>query len=285
MASFRGFLGHRIARVYPLYAATTLIAAAAIAAGWLEYRGHMLALDLPLNLLMVQSWFSLQSLDGPGWSISAEWAAYLVFPLLVPLVLSKRNAPAILATAVAAILTVAIFLIAPGDGLLIHGAPLVRCLGEFTLGLFVFRLYEAPQLTKLRTMGWLELAVAGLYLLSLALPHFEIGTVFLSAALILMLSSDAGPVSRLLSSAVPYRLGVLSFSIYLVHDLFSGLMGWLHRMANAHGLHHGQMVATIITVPLVLVSSDLASRWIEVPGRKALRRIFDRNASRAVVVA
>jgi peptidoglycan/LPS O-acetylase OafA/YrhL len=82
--AYRTFLGRRIARIYPLYVAGTLVGFVLTQAALIEpLRSGSTSGNLVANLLMVQSWGVGQSYDPPAWSISTEWAAYLLFPLLV----------------------------------------------------------------------------------------------------------------------------------------------------------------------------------------------------------
>ena len=84
-----GFLGRRLARVYPVHLVTLLIVAAMV---WVSGRvGFQLTdagyttRDFVLNLLLVQTWVPDFHLNWnyPSWSISSEWFAYLFFPVVV----------------------------------------------------------------------------------------------------------------------------------------------------------------------------------------------------------
>ena len=87
------FLWLRLARVWPVYLVTMHLAAL-----WIIFTlnvGHvpsetvstLNAISYIRQLLLVQLWFQPffdgSSWDGPAWSISAEWLAYLVFGLLI----------------------------------------------------------------------------------------------------------------------------------------------------------------------------------------------------------
>lgn len=111
------FLGARIARVYPLHLATLagigLLAGAAALAGWPSHGEVLKWSALPAQLLMLQAW-GLGMAGGwnhPSWSISAEWFAYLTFPLSIWLAqrLRRRPAAALLAAASFAVLLYAGF--------------------------------------------------------------------------------------------------------------------------------------------------------------------------------
>ena len=66
--------------------------------------GHRRTLSAYLqNLVMVQNWFSDRpSFNGPAWSISSEWFAYLLAPLLFLALARVRRAGPLLAVAAAA---------------------------------------------------------------------------------------------------------------------------------------------------------------------------------------
>jgi peptidoglycan/LPS O-acetylase OafA/YrhL len=104
---YGAFLWARIARVYPLHLATLagvgLLAGAASLAGWPSHGEVLKWSALPAQLLMLQAW-GLGMAGGwnhPSWSISAEWFAYLTFPLSLGLAqrLRRRPAAAVLAAA------------------------------------------------------------------------------------------------------------------------------------------------------------------------------------------
>jgi len=279
-AAFLSFLGRRIARVYPLYLFVTVLAAILIALGLLDLPGGHLPLELLLNLLMVQSWFHHFSLDSPSWSISAEWGSYLVFPWLATIILSKKRWLLAL-TLISAIALVPISL--PPDRILSLGIPLTRCLSAFILGLFTYRMTLEPGFSRLREIPWLEPLVCAIYVAILCLPRCDIAAVLFSPLLIFVLSSDRWIVSRMLRTHWVHRLGVLSFSLYLIHDMFSAPMGWIHHTANAHGLPHGQLIAAAVAIPVSIGLAELTCRWVEIPGRRAVRHFVKEETAKAPV--
>lgn len=81
------FLWNRLARVYPLHLATMagvgLMAFVALRAGMSVDPNILSWAALPANLLLVQAWgfAPVSGWNHPSWSISAEWFAYLCFPV------------------------------------------------------------------------------------------------------------------------------------------------------------------------------------------------------------
>jgi peptidoglycan/LPS O-acetylase OafA/YrhL len=82
------FLGLRLARIYPVHLATIGIFAALLLAGLAD--GQILhdparfsGVSLLENLALVQGWgvSTVGSWNYPSWSVSTEWAGYLLFPL------------------------------------------------------------------------------------------------------------------------------------------------------------------------------------------------------------
>ena len=86
---YREFLWRRLARIYPAYLAALLLTLAAVAvlAPWevsLRKSAHFTAEGFWASVFMVQAWTVPvpRVWNVPGWSVSAEWAAYLAFPLI-----------------------------------------------------------------------------------------------------------------------------------------------------------------------------------------------------------
>ena len=90
-----------------------------------------------------------RNLNGPSWSISAEFAAYLLFPLFITVMCGSR---ALAGTGAAAAVAGLCWLALQGSrlGLEFDGPPLslVRCFAEFALGMAAFRLFGQPWATR-----------------------------------------------------------------------------------------------------------------------------------------
>ena len=83
--AYLDFLGKRLGRVYPLYIALTAAVAVLSYAG-IGTVNPPSPVDLASNVLLIQAWGIADSIDVPAWSISTEFAAYLLFPLLVRII-------------------------------------------------------------------------------------------------------------------------------------------------------------------------------------------------------
>jgi peptidoglycan/LPS O-acetylase OafA/YrhL len=138
------FLWHRIIRLYPVHltvlaglvAIVSLAGAAGIA---LNDPQHWQWKDLFWHLTLLHSWGATEGLawNDPSWSISAEWFAYLLFPLLAPMTIRVHGrVTALLIAAAALATTAALFAIADWAVLTSgQGAPaMMRVFGEFLCG-------------------------------------------------------------------------------------------------------------------------------------------------------
>lgn len=78
------------------------------------------------SFLLVQSWIGMaESWNGPAWSLSAEWGAYLAFPVLALAVWRIRSAPLAGALALTALaLLMALTSVRYGDTF--YGRPMTR---------------------------------------------------------------------------------------------------------------------------------------------------------------
>ena len=153
-------------------------------------------------------------------------------------------------------------------------APLLRCVGGFTLGVVTWRIGQRHGVAALAGGDWVGAAVLVLLavLFAVGAPDLAICAAF--PLLVLCQSVNEGWTARLFSNRVVYRLGVLSYSIYLLHALFVLPLQRLQAMLAVRlpGLLAGGVAASMTLAALLVVASG-AYRLIELPGRRALRRV------------
>lgn len=296
VARWRDFLIRRFARVYPLYCLSVL----AGFAGWLAatHAGHAAqllpkpplhhpALDAAVNLLMIQSWGIGPSIDGTAWSLSTEWAAYLLFPFLAALTLfsSPRVATGIGLIAVASAIGTAAM--TSGDGAYHSGPldaydgstwePILRCLAGFMLGLLMFRLAQSERVLGRAASDAVVGTVLLLLLLGLTVGAYDLLIYPLFAAVVLGLSGNRGLYARALGWRPLYWLGAVSYSLYLLHpflvlprrEMDAALEAWLPAP-------WAYAITSVATYAVLLVVSDASYRLIEQPGRRWVSRLAAR---------
>lgn len=274
------FLIRRIARVYPLFAVITLVVGILLLTGLSHEPVDHPAAALGYNMLMVQAWGFAPSLDGPAWSISTEWAAYLLFPLLAAVTLFGRPRTAAV-VAMAASLCVVAMAVLPSDEPVRNGPldvygpgiSVTRCVAEFSLGLLTFRLASYPVARAFGRHPLTGVILAGAILLLLTRAGTDLFLVALFPPLVLALAVGGGPLQRLCGSPPIFLLGELSYAIYLLHTrLFrvrDGFDGHLHHFLG--GLTPA--VASIFAYVVLLGASWIAYRYLETPARSLVRRV------------
>ena len=282
------FLIARIARIYPLYAVITVESFCLLVSRTTDLDYYALGRTLFLNLALVQAWGLAPSLEGATWSISTEWAAYLLFPFLLCISVFASNRTAII-TAATSLLAVAVVAFwpaevgFPGQGrngpLDVYSSatslPLLRCVAEFVLGLLTFRIASDLAGKMRRWAGPLACVTILAMAVLMSRSGWDIGVIALFPLLILALVPQTGSVGKFLAAQVPYRLGQWSFSIYLIHDKFSHSAGsvraWLAlRVPLASEV-------TVLTISALVIAVAAVSYFVvELPLRKLVLRLIRR---------
>jgi peptidoglycan/LPS O-acetylase OafA/YrhL len=286
LSSYGKFLGRRIARVYPLYLVGTLCAFVLIRNGLLDPPHLKLSFAFLWNLLMVQAWGITESLDGPGWSISTEWAAYLLYPIILLSLVRNRLGRWIagcLSLALLAFLALnpaAHVRAADGAALLdVHasryGFPVLRCLAEFVLGMLAYQFSTSPAGARFAARTWIQDALTLAIILALMRPRTDLVMPLLIPPLLVGLASGGSIVARTLSFRPLEAAGRYSYSIYMIHTLLYGVLGWIHYQINAAGFKHGQTFAALVGIGLTIPLSALAYHGIEKPGRSFIRNLLE----------
>lgn len=297
LPAFFTFLMRRVARLYPLYIiflalriaySLSVYGSLQVPNGWFAMNLPMPVKDVIANIFMIQSWGVAKAVTTPTWSISTEWGAYFFFPFIVGGILFRRAAFAILSLLLAMALIITASILTQFDGLHHNGAldaydgrtlvPMLRCLGGFTLGLLTYRLYQWPPARRFAGsgLGWAALGYIMLCLV-LHLPDQAIYPAF--PLLVLCLACDRGSLARLFSWKPLLQLGVLSYTIYVIHNVWIGLVHWLitHLPSTMPTAVAQTMSAVFLIGSLYGVGSAL-HHWVEVPGRTIVRRLADHAA-------
>lgn len=296
----------RLARIWPLHL-TILICSLILLPGGLLISGKGASEQgvFLANLFMLQSWVpNLEfyfSYNSPSWSISTEMFFYLAFPLLL-LLSSKR---VWLPLAVSSVVALSMIILAsslgwPGfstNSASVHGLiainPLSRLL-EFATGMslaVIFKnivskgnathfnqatgtileficlslcfiaIWKTNTLVELLTNSNL-INKASQFWLS------ESGIVLVPfSALIILFALRLGGISKLLENKFFVYLGEISFAVYLVHYPILQYLGFYMPQQRS-------ISALIIFIAILLLTSHLLYRLVEMPSRYWLTRLY-----------
>jgi peptidoglycan/LPS O-acetylase OafA/YrhL len=289
---YGGFLKNRIARVYPMHlaalAAMVVLFAGATAMG--AGVGSPEAFkwsDLPAHLLMVHAWGTTPAVgwNFPSWSISAEWLAYLLFPLVAGLVLkAKCRAGAFAAGALALCLLSFLVLdnlnaVLPGVGQnfsqMTAQIGALRILPSFLLGVALYafgREHPAP-----KSWAWpIVAASAGWVVAVTSLGWWEGLTWFGLAGLLYGLAETSRHgVDAPMSGRLFVFLGAASYALYMIHLPID--IVWFHALERFGVTETSDLaprVGAVVGVFVVsIATSAVAYLVIEEPARKFIRKL------------
>ncbi len=282
--SYRGFLWARIARVYPLHVFTLLgvmaLGLAAVAVGLSIDASILSWKSLPAHLLMLHAWgFAGEAgWNHPSWSISAEWFAYLAFPLFALAAWPLRKRPW-MATAGAAVFLMGLY--AAFEKL--AGFPLteatfrwgaLRIVPCFGYGCALYLVYRRAPLPR---AGLLALSAAVVMVASASVMAWDAVTVLAAGLLILALASIPDGQAGWLGSKPAVYLGEISYSVYMVCAPWQILA--VNLAARATGAEDKRLhVLVWLGIILGLIAAAAATyHLIERPARKALRGMAERR--------
>jgi peptidoglycan/LPS O-acetylase OafA/YrhL len=284
LAKYGRFLWLRIARIYPVHFAVLGLLAVSVAVA--AHHGHVPHSSgysfesLVRNLLLIQAWFwSENSWYGPAWSISAEWFAYLGFPLAALWISGFRSARSVLIGGGFALLGMA----GTFTAMTLLGHPtfgpqaLVRITGEFLAGCFLGRLF---QIDRSQRVPWAVLAVVGAIAFPLAaswlgghgLPGLDAAPLL--ALVVYATARSDGSLAAWLGGRTMVFLGEASYALYMTHELIHLVVGKRFPVEALARLGLIQKVAVSVGgVTVFLLVASMTHLLIERPARRWLRRM------------
>ncbi|MBV1700908.1 MAG: acyltransferase [Hyphomicrobiales bacterium] len=272
-ADFVRFMQKRLARIYPLHAATTIafIVMDVLIVVLHLNDDHRVGDDLalaPATLLLVHAWgfTAHDGLNYPSWSISAELFVYLLFPLFAVIL---RRIGGVRTLALAVILAAVIVEVRAMANLrpmtdATYDFGNMRAVPTFLAGMAINVLVKDHP----RPVPWWLAHLAGILVLVLMLAKAPtlaiVGIMPLVIWLIAHAEINAGP-SRL-STPLFQKLGEASYGVYLIHALVLTVLAALLK----HLHHPSVLLLVVIAVGVLVVTTALAMasyRWFENPLR------------------
>lgn len=297
------FLVRRIARLWPLHMATLGIRLAIELVGWGAYRMGVNVGRVPFtedaspaalvtNVFMVHAWgmHGENTWNGPSWSISTEFGAYLLFMVLTLLL---AEAPRRVAAVVVILASLGVLAFVAPEGIgSTFDFGLARCFAGFFTGTLLHAAWRRIGSLPQRSATAMEVGalLVGAAAVSLPLPsYWSLLTIAGLACCVLVFAFEQGAVSRALQRPSLRWLGERSYSIYLLQGPMF-LVWYMSVKVGGRALgvdiggHDGVKlaveprwlndVALIGFVGVLLVLSDISWRRIEVPAGRALRQRF-----------
>jgi len=263
----------RLAKIYPLHIFTIGLYALLLGALLLSHHGipdqRFSGQSLLANLFLVQDWgFATDfTWNVPSWSISAELAAYLLFPVIVVLVRATKGRIPVSLIAIALLLGLLNLFYAPTDfqiGKAISSLGVVRCVTQFTIGAILARLYLANAFTgRLVRPCLFALAVLFLYL---GWWRLESAMIPLAWAALVFATARGDRARGFLNWRWVVFVGDISYATYMIHyfvrDIFKLALVHDGQVTPLSYVLLSLLVIFIVSVPLYLLVERPAQRHL-----------------------
>ena len=219
-----------------------------------------IGLSLAAHLAQLQALFpsTFYSLNGAYWSLGLEWQLYLLLPLLI-LAVRRFGLGWTVVSVVLVNIAYRSALWAIDGRLLAHDSPWLQYVlpnqfagrwAEFALGMVAAELYVAGRVPAVARKLWPALALLvplSILLVGTQLSHIVFGSVF--AILLLLVLSPGNPIQRVFSWRPLVAVGIMSYSLFLVHQ---PLVQFSAALLLAHGASHGQaFFELVLAIPLI----------------------------------
>jgi peptidoglycan/LPS O-acetylase OafA/YrhL len=273
-ANYHEFWIKRIARLYPAYLAIAALYLVKIALGLSgETLDRFSPFDIIGNILMLTGWgLHVHPVIGVSWAASAEMGSYVLAPMLIAFIVRGNVVFGIIGIVLS---LVAIHLIEAsglgGSGPLdvVSGDsfyPLLRAVAGFTLGQAIFRfsgsLNSLPMLFQDILVVLILLAIG----VAAVLSTDDLPVYLLFIPLVAVLSFDGRLAQLLFGNRFIYDIGLISYSLYLLHPLFVSFA--VRASRHFGGTKSSYLASVLICMAAIWLLSKLTYRFVEMPGRR-----------------
>ncbi len=247
-SKYLAFLRARLARIYPVHLVLLVALVAAVWGAGIDAASATAAdrwstIALIESVVLIHAWLGHTDVwNAVSWSISLEWLAYLLFPLMVRVARWIGRLPTLGAVAMLS-LVAAVPAVRATVANAVPGTPALpplQIVSEFLVGCIVFQLFRKQRghagAARYPGLTFLAIVVGAATLLHYGSSPAWI--VLLVPPLLLGLAYGHGWLSRLFAHPILVYGGKISFALYMTHYL------WLWVM------HHTFPLATLATASL-----------------------------------
>ncbi|EKM99347.1 acyltransferase 3 [Acidocella sp. MX-AZ02] len=277
------FYGKRLARIYPVHLATLLILLALLALGSALGIAPQSPQRFGLgsfveNLFLVQGWGldHFGAWNYPAWSVSTEWAGYLLFPLFA-LLLTYWDRGVSLQLAIVVFPVMGLIYYFAGETLnLAFAAGLWRLIPEFLAGMVMVRIASAAADYDV----WRRVFIGGgAALILLGALTVDVATVLGLWMLLfgLYMQYDAQRPPAFGRRPALHFLGLLSYCFYMSFAIAELLTVQLFRHLGWQPTDEKALFALIMT-GLTFILAILLRGFVEQPARRAANRWLAEDA-------
>ncbi len=225
------------------------------------------------------------SWNGPSWSISTEFFAYIAFFFVSALIDRKKTlfVPALISIACY------MFLYSLGGSSLniTTDYGFFRCLGAFYSGVLLYRLRPMiPNVDSPKALTVLELT-------SIILVVYTVSNAFLSKPFIglsllsfiftvaVFSNSQSGVFGNLLENKLMRSIGLWSYSIYLIHAIVmlvaANVAEYLLKINMNQAFEYWSVLINIVLLSLIILISKYTYIYVEKHFRDAVKRKVEKN--------
>jgi len=278
---YRRFILARFARIYPVHIVTmALLLGTLLPFVWdtdrfLDADGRYSWQSAIAALFLLQGPFvDHLTWNYPAWSVSVEWVLYFAFPFLVGMTRGRTAAWTVIIVASLGALALYMLVGAKSNGWpsLLRGALL------FSAGFAIYRLRDLAFTGK----QWFLVATIAAFALVWWIFGDDAADVVTVPAIVMI--ALANPWVAALLSTLPLRfLGVISYSLYMIHAFVQIVIA--NRVYDMLAARIGESTGLALSVVLFgialsIVLAVLSVVFIEQPAREAIRRYGARRQAR-----
>ena len=296
--SLRKYIVARFARIYPLHFFSLLLLVLLVlvfspAGTYPNPIENPWA--IPTGFLLLHSYYihDIYTWNIPSWSISAEWAAYLLFPVLA-LFMEKRKLFALIVLGLCVVTAyLSIMYLLPRRNFLYPSIPVphnlnttydygfLRGIAGFVTGMIVYKLYQLP---SVKSIFHKDIFAAAIILLVVLALHFAVSDgfcVILFATLVLSFALNNGYLHTYCNNRFAQYIGKISYSIYLMQIFLQEPFSKGLRLPGVVGFGRGKqnidfssgLGYCFIYLVLLIGISSITYYAVEQPCRKWINRV------------